>query len=87
MEIKYNTSFFRDAKKSPFQIHSSLKQVLEIIEQAASLKQIPDLKKLKGHKTAYRVKLNDYRICFYYENDILTFARFLPRKEVYRFFP
>jgi len=87
LKTLYRSSFFRDAKKCPPSIRKLLLEILENVEQAKAIREIPDIKKLKGHKTAYRIKLNDYRIYFYYEDDIITIARFLPRKDVYRFFP
>jgi len=87
MNVIFKTSFFRDAKKVPVVLHSELDNTITKIEQAQSLKEIPSLKKLKGHNIAYRVKISNYRLCFYYENETITIARFLPRKDVYRSFP
>ena len=87
MQITFKNSFFRDVKKSPVSLHIELDKLLTLIETSASLKDIPNLKKLKGHHFAYRIRTGNYRLCFYFENDIITIIRFLPRKDVYRFFP
>ena len=87
MEHKYLPSFKRDAKKATEVIQANLAGAIANIKSAKALNEIANLKKLKGHKTAYRVRVNNFRLCFYYENDILILARFLPRKDVYRFFP
>ena len=41
------------------------------MEAAESLKSIPNTKKLKGHKTAYRTRVGDYRLGFFLENSII----------------
>lgn len=88
MEYQYNPSFLRDVKKTTPEIQVSLAETLQDIKSAKILNDIPNVKKLKGHKVAYRIKVDSYRLCFYYgDNKILTLARFLPRKDVYRFFP
>jgi len=87
MNTHFKTSFFRDVKKAPADLYSEVDNVIVQIENARSLKEISNLKKLQGYKTAYRIKINTYRLCFYYEDNIVTIARFLPRKDVYRFFP
>jgi mRNA-degrading endonuclease RelE of RelBE toxin-antitoxin system len=66
------------------------RQVLELIEEfesSDSLPKIANLKKLKGHKNAYRVRLGDYRIGFFHHRNTVTFARLLHRKEIYKQFP
>jgi len=54
------------------------------------LSDIPSAKDLKGgkkSKDAYRMRINKYRICFYYRNDKIELVRVLPRKDVYKVFP
>jgi mRNA interferase RelE/StbE len=87
MNTTFKTSFFRDAKKISAELRPELDKVIIAIENAKSLNQIPDLKKLKGHITAYRIKVGAYRLCFHFENQTINITRFLPRKDVYRYFP
>ncbi len=65
MVIDFRTSFFRDVKKSPVELHTELDSIITQIENAKSLKEISNLKKLKGHTSAYRIRLNNYRLCFF----------------------
>ena len=87
LKVTYKPSFFRDVKKSPKAVLSDLEALLLHLESVKSLTEISNLKKLKGHSTAYRVRLHQYRLCFFYENEQLTLVRFLPRKDVYKSFP
>ena len=57
------------------------------MEKTDSLERIPNTKKLKGHKTAYRARIGDYRLGFFFENSTLTLARFVHRKDIYKLFP
>jgi mRNA interferase RelE/StbE len=87
MKVTYQTSFFRDTKKSPKTLLADLDAVLLNLETSASFMAIEQIKKLKGHKSAYRIKISSYRLCFYYENETVIVSRFLPRKDVYKIFP
>jgi len=58
-----------------------------LFENAQHLGDIPNLKKLKGHSTAYRYRKGKYRIGFYFENNTITFAAFAPRNKIYKKFP
>ena len=87
MHTAFKNSFFRDAKKMPVALRAELADLITTIEGSPSLKDIPNLKKLKGHSAAYRIRIGNYRLCFFFENDTVTIVRFLPRKDVYRFFP
>lgn len=64
-----------------------LAQILINITQSKTISQIPDCKKLKGFKTAYRIRMNDYRIGFLWEDDTVKLSRLLNRKDVYKYFP
>ena len=48
---------------------------------------IPNLKKLKGFEDAYRIRISDYRIGLFIIDNTTVFARFLHRKDIYKFFP
>lgn len=87
MHIQYKSSFERDVKKASLDAQLNLKNVIAILRAAQNLNEIPNLKKLKGHKTAYRIRITDYRLGLYYENGELFLSRFLPRKSIYRVFP
>ncbi len=60
---------------------------IHIFENAKNLDDIPNLKKLKSHSTAYRYRKGKYRIGFYFENETVIFAAFAPRDKIYRRFP
>ncbi|MBX6423476.1 type II toxin-antitoxin system RelE/ParE family toxin [Thermosulfurimonas sp. F29] len=45
------------------------------------------MKKLKGYKDFYRIRIGDYRIGLQIKENKIIFVRFLHRKEIYRCFP
>jgi mRNA interferase RelE/StbE len=64
--------------------------VLDIIlkiEKCNSISEISNLKKLKGFKDFYRIRIGDYRVGIKVEKDTVTFAAFHHRKDIYKYFP
>ncbi len=57
------------------------------METAATPGEIGDLKKLSGSDDAYRIRVGEYRVGVVIEGDAVEFVRFLPRRDLYRFFP
>lgn len=70
-------------KKLKGEIASVVKSVID----ADSLQQIHNLKKLKGYKTAYRIRKGNYRIGFVYQNNTVYFLAFAHRRDIYNIFP
>ncbi len=90
MQIEIYSSFVRDAKKLPSNVKEDIADAITIISDAQTLSDIPSIKDLKGgkkSKDAYRMRINNYRICFYYRNETVELVRVLPRKDVYKVFP
>jgi mRNA interferase RelE/StbE len=87
MNIEIRKSFVKDTQNLPTAIQKQIALVIEQIENAKELKQLKNCKKLKSSKKAYRIKLGQYRLGFYFDNETLELVRILGRKEIYRFFP
>jgi mRNA interferase RelE/StbE len=62
-------------------------KIISSLESARSLKEVRNVKKLKGYRSNYRIRIRDYRIGFKFEGGIVELARILHRKEIYRFYP
>jgi mRNA interferase RelE/StbE len=88
MKIIYERSFLKDIQKiSDKNLLDKIDIMIESVKKATEINEIKNIKKLKGHTTAYRMRLGDYRLGFFLENNALIFTRFLHRKEIYRLFP
>jgi mRNA-degrading endonuclease RelE of RelBE toxin-antitoxin system len=64
-----------------------IKAVILEIEDAETLEDVSNVKKLKTEGNYYRIRVGDYRIGLLFNEDVVVFVRVLHRKEVYRYFP
>jgi mRNA interferase RelE/StbE len=88
LNVEFRESFLKDVRKiKDKSLLEKVRAVIKDIEAAESLDTIPNLKKLVGVKEYYRVRIGDYRFGLKFEQNALTFIRFLNRKEIYRYFP
>ena len=88
MKVVYLKGFEKDLSKiNNKKIAIALKVLLENIENANTLTEIPNIKKLKGHKNAYRIRLGNFRIGLFYQSNQLILAAFDSRKDIYKKFP
>lgn len=88
MQLVVTRQFAKDVQKhlnKPQQIQ--LANIIDQLRNAQSLQEIPNLKKLKGYKTAFRIKMDDFRIGFLWEENQILLSRVMNRKEIYRYFP
>ncbi|MDT8411502.1 MAG: type II toxin-antitoxin system mRNA interferase toxin, RelE/StbE family [Vicingaceae bacterium] len=88
MKLLFEDQFSKDLDKIIDK--NTLKKVAKVIdslEKEPSLTKITNLKKLKGIDAAYRIRLGDYRLCFFYQNQTAIITRILHRKHVYKYFP
>lgn len=89
MKTIFLKSFEKDLLKINLDdsVKSSLKDYIDFVENCNNFTEIKNLKKLRNFKFAYRIKLGDYRIGVFIENNTIEFARILHRKEIYKYFP
>ena len=69
----------------------SIKKKVGIIIEELSLSEnitgFSNLKKLKGSKNSFRIRVGNYRIGLIIENDLIIFAAFDHRSDIYKYFP
>ena len=88
MKVIVSRQFEKDTEKELNKtMQLKLAVLIEELQQTPSLIGIANVKKLKGYKTAYRIKMGDYRIGFLLETDTVMLSRVMNRKEIYRYFP
>lgn len=68
-------------------IKTDIIKVIENVEAAKRLSDVRNLKKLKGFKHYYRIRLGDYRIGIERTGNKLAFITILQRKDIYKKFP
>jgi mRNA interferase RelE/StbE len=78
MIVKYKSSFEKDLLKiGEASVFEKTKAVILSVKSAERLQD----------KLAYRIKIGDYRIGFYFVNHEIELMRILHRKDIYKFFP
>lgn len=88
MRVEFLKSFSKDLDSIKSKsVKQSLIRLITLLEETDDLNGISNIKKLKGHRNAYRIRLGDYRLGFFLENGTILLARFLHRKEIYNVFP
>ena len=88
MNVEFRESFLKDLRSiQDKKLLIKIRETIEALESAADLQTINNLKKLRGGKSYYRIRIGEYRLGLYAENDSLALVRFLDRKDIYRKFP
>lgn len=88
MKTTFTIKFSKDLDKlTEAAVKAGVVGVIEQVEAATKATDILNLKKLKGHKTAYRIRLGDYRIGVFIYRDTVDFSRIVHRKDIYKVFP
>ena len=88
MNVDFKASFVKDLRKiRERDLKRRVAAAIERIEQAKDLGEMGNMRKLKGSDRYYRIKIGDYRIGVTVDDDLVTFVRFLHRKDIYRYFP
>jgi mRNA interferase RelE/StbE len=67
-------------------LREKLRKIVSMVMAASTSSDISNLKKLKGHPSAYRIRLGYYRIGLFIEDDSVIFAAFEHRKNIYNKF-
>jgi mRNA interferase RelE/StbE len=86
MILLIDRSFEKDAKKLPAEVQQRLKEIINLIQQSSNFSDL-NAEKLSGSKDAYRIRLGNYRLGIYKEDNKVILSRVLNRKEIYRYFP
>jgi len=88
MKVEFLSKFNKDLEKLDVEhVRNATIKAISIVEKAKQLSDIPNIKKLTGHRSAYRIKIGDYRIGLFIEGDVAEFARIHHRKDIYTIFP
>ncbi len=88
METKFRKSFEKDIDKINSQdVLNDIANVIENVENAKKPQDVANIKKMKGNKTAFRIRIGRYRIGIYIVNETVEFTRVLSRDKIYKYFP
>ncbi|MBC8488416.1 MAG: plasmid stabilization protein [Bacteroidetes bacterium] len=83
MEVQFYKGFERQIDIiNQEKLLNQIKKAVKSVQEAKTLHDISNLEKLRGHKTANRI-----RIGFYYIKNTINFAAFGYHKDIYKHFP
>jgi len=93
MKTVFKKSFAGDLKKrkNDSDFTQRVKEVIQEVEKAENISDIPDLKKLTNENIYYRIRTGNFRIGIKIvpveSETAVVFVRALHRKDIYRKFP
>jgi len=88
MKFEFEKAFVKDFRKlKSKELAIAISEVIKQVSEASTILEIANLKKLTGYKSAFRIRIGDYRIGVIIEKSIVTFVAFAHRKEIYKRFP
>ena len=88
MKTEFKASFLKCIHKiADNNLKAKIIECIQQVELSDNIKQINDLKKLKSHKSFYRIKLGDYRIGVKIDSEVVVFVTVAHRKDIYKLFP
>ena len=88
MKVLFRESFARDLRRiEDREVTRRIQQAVESVEQAATLQDVPNLKRLRAKGRYYRIRVGNYRLGLTIDEDEVSFVRVLHRREIYRYFP
>lgn len=88
MQFEITKKFGKQVNKcQDDKIRYRLSKIIQDILKANNLSEIRNLKKLKGHKSYYRIRIGDYRVGIAYKEEKVIFAAFNHRSDIYKYFP
>jgi len=88
MKVSFSKNFERQLTSiTDPHIRDTIRDIIQKLIEASALRAIPHLKKMKGYKDAYRIRIGDYRIGFYIEKTEIFISTVAHRKDIYKRFP
>lgn len=88
MKVEYLTQFSKDLLNiNDESLKNNLFDCILALKEAENLNVLPNVKKLKGHSEAYRIRIGKYRLGFFFDGEVVELARFAKREDIYKLFP
>ncbi|WP_028326203.1 type II toxin-antitoxin system RelE family toxin [Desulfatirhabdium butyrativorans] len=89
MDLLYAKSFSKDLDSIPKEsrIKKALLKVIRAIQEADSVSELTDVKKIKGDEGYYRIRIGEYRLGIKTVKNTVVLIRFIHRRDISRRFP
>lgn len=84
MKVEVSKHFIKSVRALSAEMQISVAKLLQTLERTERIADLPNNKKLKGHKSLYRIRLADHRVVYALRtNESLLLLFIAPRSEVY----
>lgn len=88
MIVKFGKLFSKDLLKiKDSTLKKDIVETIVALENSENIQDVSNIKKMKGHSEAYRIRIGKYRLGFYFDGEIIELARFAKREDIYKLFP
>jgi mRNA interferase RelE/StbE len=89
MKILIDKSFVKDVDKiTDKKLLRNLNKLIIELENSNSLTELPNVKKIKGYDSFFRIRIGNYRLGLEeISGKGICLTRFLHRKDIYKYFP
>ena len=89
MKILIDKSLVKDINKiTDKKLLRNLNKLIIELENSNSLTKLPNIKKIKGYDTYFRIRIGNYRLGLEeISGNEICLIRFLHRKDIYKYFP
>ena len=88
MQVIVKKSFNKDIEKlKDKKLAAKLKEVIGSLQNIQTITALPNTKKIKGSINAYRIRIGDFRLGFFLNENTIELTVFVHRKDIYKIFP
>lgn len=88
MKVLFESKFAKDlSDTTDDKVLAKINTLILECKQAESIIAIKNIKKLRGYKTLYRIRIGNYRLGVEIIHNEIIFTRCLHRKNIYKYFP
>jgi mRNA interferase RelE/StbE len=88
MTVEPTRRFLRDVRGiGSAQIRRRLDQAIQELIEADNITEVAGVSRLRAEGQHYRIRIGDYRLGITMDGETAVLRRFLPRGEIYRYFP
>lgn len=88
MKVKFGKLFSKDLIKiKDIALKENVVELIVFLEKVENIQEISNVKKLKGHPEAYRIRIGKYRLGFFFDGEVIELVRFAKREDIYKLFP
>jgi len=74
-------------KQASTELNNEVLSLIELLEEANSIRELSNVKKMKGFSNYYRIRIGDYRVGCRVEKNTIELMRLAHRKDIYSIFP